>query len=167
MRQLHEKIAPVFLLNEGDSLMHCRNTFITATVDSEENALQSVISGRIGNFPRNFNSNYQFERENLDYAIFRRFRYKLEIPVPDYDCRLKLWNLHLNEKIPGSAKIDLTSLAQEFSLTGGEIRNVVLNACHHLISNPDLKELTYDILYYYARMESSSNLDKRNKKNWI
>jgi len=103
-------------------------------------------------------------RENLDYAIFRRFRYKLEIPVPDYDCRLKLWKLHLNEEIPGSAKIDLTSLAQEFSLTGGEIRNVVLNACHHLISNPDLKELTYDILYYYARMESGSNLDKRNKE---
>lgn len=143
--------------------MHCRNTFITATVDSEENALQSVFLEELETFPGILIVTTNL-RENLDYAIFRRFRYKLEIPVPDYDCRLKLWNLHLNEKIPGSAKIDLTSLAQEFSLTGGEIRNVVLNACHHLISNPDLKELTYDILYYYARMESSSNLDKRNKK---
>ena len=163
MRQLHEKIAPVFLLNEGDSLMHCRNTYITTTVDSEENALQSVFLEELETFPGILIVTTNL-RENLDYAIFRRFRYKLEIPVPDYDCRLKLWKLHLNEEIPGSAKIDLTSLAQEFSLTGGEIRNVVLNACHHLISNPDLKELTYDILYYYARMESSSNLDKRNKE---
>jgi SpoVK/Ycf46/Vps4 family AAA+-type ATPase len=69
-------------------------------------------------------------RQNIDEAFQRRLHMIVEFPVPDPASRRLLWT----RLLPGRPHLDvqprdLDDLALRFELTGGNIRNVVLDAC--------------------------------------
>lgn len=162
MRQIASEANPVFLLNEGDQLIHRRGGDLERSTDVTENAIQSIFLEEMETFPGILivTSNLA---QNLDPAMSRRFHYKLEIPVPDAACRLKLWKLHLPFSIPGADAIDTEPLAQDFHFTGGQIRIVVQNACHEAFTRGPQAKLSLDDLTKYAYLELGSSFESKSR----
>jgi SpoVK/Ycf46/Vps4 family AAA+-type ATPase len=67
-------------------------------------------------------------RKNIDEAFARRMHYVVEFPLPDETHREQLWRGMLPPGIPLDAAVDLRFLARQFVLSGGDIRNVALEA---------------------------------------
>lgn len=65
---------------------------------------------------------------NMDSAFSRRLSFVLEFPLPEKADREKLWRGMLSCGVPVAGDLDVGFLATQFALTGGEIRNVVLDA---------------------------------------
>jgi len=63
----------------------------------------------------------------LDKALERRIAMKVEFDRPDREARRGIWEKLLPKKMPLATDVDLDRLA-ESDLTGGEIKNVILNA---------------------------------------
>ena len=118
-----------------------------------ENAIQNIFLEELEDFPGIIILTTNLV-DNIDDAYFRRFDVKLEFHRPDYECRLKLWKLHLPESIPGAAEIDCEYMARAFDLSGGQISLVVRNACSEAITRSgNERRLTQDDLVRYAREE--------------
>jgi SpoVK/Ycf46/Vps4 family AAA+-type ATPase len=67
-------------------------------------------------------------RRNIDDGFFRRMHFAVEFPFPDEAYRFLIWKQHIPEEAPLGGDIDLDFLAKRFVLSGGNIRNVVVNA---------------------------------------
>ena len=67
-------------------------------------------------------------RENMDEAFTRRLRFIVEFPFPDAASRQQIWQRHFPHEAPVGADIDYAWLAKQFQITGGNIKNIVLNA---------------------------------------
>ncbi len=66
--------------------------------------------------------------QNIDAAFMRRIRYVVNFQLPDEETRLGIWKGAFGEGVPQSDDIDYEYLAQHFRFSGGEIKNVALNA---------------------------------------
>ena len=66
--------------------------------------------------------------QNIDQAFMRRIRYVLSFQLPDKETRKEIWRSAFGEGVPVSDDIDYDFLAEKFELSGGEIKNIVLNA---------------------------------------
>jgi len=159
MREAVNSLSPVFLLNEGDQLIHQRLESPERSVDHAENTIQSVFLEEMETFPGILIITTNLV-ENLDLAMSRRFHYKLEIKVPDYESRAALWRLHLPNTIPGAQDIPVESLAKDFTFTGGQIRLVVQNACHEAFLRGKGTKLTLNDLRKYALLESGTSFER-------
>lgn len=69
-------------------------------------------------------------RQNLDEAFTRRIRFIVEFPFPEVDYRLQIWQGIFPKQMPLKADVDLTVMAQQFKLAGGNIRNIALAAAY-------------------------------------
>jgi AAA+ superfamily predicted ATPase len=69
-------------------------------------------------------------KQNLDEAFARRLTFTLNFPFPEENERRQLWERLWPAHIAREADIDFGSLAREFKLSGGNIRNAVLAAAH-------------------------------------
>jgi AAA+ superfamily predicted ATPase len=67
-------------------------------------------------------------RENMDEAFTRRIRFIVEFPFPNATHRKLIWQTHFPREAPVGADLDYEWLAQQFQITGGNIKNIVLNA---------------------------------------
>jgi AAA+ superfamily predicted ATPase len=67
-------------------------------------------------------------RENMDEAFTRRIRLMVDFPFPNATHRKLIWQTHFPREAPVDADLDYEWLAQQFQITGGNIKNVVLNA---------------------------------------
>jgi SpoVK/Ycf46/Vps4 family AAA+-type ATPase len=67
-------------------------------------------------------------RKNMDEAFTRRIRFIVEFPFPDEKNRLHIWKVHFPGQAPLAEDIDYEFLARQFPISGGSIRNIVLNA---------------------------------------
>jgi hypothetical protein len=65
---------------------------------------------------------------NIDSAFSRRLNFVLDFPLPDKRDRERLWRLMLSAGAPVADDVDFAFLAAQFPLTGGDIRNVTLDA---------------------------------------
>jgi hypothetical protein len=66
--------------------------------------------------------------ENMDPAFLRRLRFIVEFPFPDEASRLRIWRTHFPEAAPVSEEIDYEYLSRQFKISGGNIKNIVLNS---------------------------------------
>lgn len=143
---------PVFLLNECDQIIHKRDAHPIGT-DATENAIQNIILEQLESFPGILIMTTNL-LENIDPAYFRRFDIKIEFNLPDFECRKRLWKLHLPPSIPGVDKIPLEGLARDYPFTGGQIDLVVKNACSEAITREGAAcRLTLADLIKYAERE--------------
>jgi len=66
--------------------------------------------------------------KNIDDAFSRRMHYLVEFPLPDEIHREQLWRGMFPREVPLGKDVDFRFLAKQFSLAGGDIRNVALDA---------------------------------------
>lgn len=67
-------------------------------------------------------------RGNIDDAFLRRLTFQVQFPFPDAGLRRGLWRSVWPRQLPRGDDVDLDRLAEAFTLSGGNIRNVVLGA---------------------------------------
>lgn len=67
-------------------------------------------------------------RQNMDDAFLRRLQFIVEIPFPDEVSRFRIWQVLFPSQAPRDESIDFAFLARQFRLSGGNIKNVVLQA---------------------------------------
>lgn len=65
---------------------------------------------------------------SLDAAFSRRIQFVIDFPRPDAALRERLWRGMFPPEAPLGADVDFALLARSFELSGGEIRNVALDA---------------------------------------
>ncbi|SRR5579884_567151 len=66
--------------------------------------------------------------QNIDDAFSRRIQMSLVFPFPNEASRMEIWKKHLPKEAPLAEEVDLGFLASQFKISGGNIRNIVLNA---------------------------------------
>lgn len=66
-------------------------------------------------------------RTNIDEAFMRRMRYVVEFKMPDKQTRKEIWKDCLEGKMQ-LMDIDFDYLAEKIELSGGYIKNIILNA---------------------------------------
>ncbi len=116
----------VFLfMNEADQLLSARGAVMQAA-DKEYNQMQNLLLEELENFDGVFIATTNLV-DLFDTAWNRRFNVKIRFDVPKYETRLRLWQVHVNDKMPLSPDVDFRKLA-EYELAGGSIANVVYNA---------------------------------------
>ena len=71
--------------------------------------------------------------EELDSAIERRLTAKIEFPLPDLESREKIYKSLIPKKAPLAKDVSFRELAQ-FEMSGGHIKNVVLNGARIAVS---------------------------------
>jgi hypothetical protein len=69
-------------------------------------------------------------RANIDEAFLRRLDVVIDFPMPEEDERFAIWRMHLPERVPVAADVDLPFMAARFRLSGGHIRNICLTAAY-------------------------------------
>jgi SpoVK/Ycf46/Vps4 family AAA+-type ATPase len=65
-------------------------------------------------------------RKNIDEAFARRMNFAVEFPIPQESDRYRIWESIFPEEAPLGQDLDLYFLARQFTITGGNIRNIVL-----------------------------------------
>jgi SpoVK/Ycf46/Vps4 family AAA+-type ATPase len=67
-------------------------------------------------------------QRNIDDAFLRRIKDVVDFPFPDDKLRARIWRGHFPSKAPKADDIDFDFLSSQFKLTGGNVKNIVLNA---------------------------------------
>jgi SpoVK/Ycf46/Vps4 family AAA+-type ATPase len=67
-------------------------------------------------------------RQNLDEAFVRRLAFTIHFPAPDEASRRQIWTKIWPAETPLAKEIDFDFLAQQFKLSGGNIKNIALAA---------------------------------------
>jgi len=91
---------------------------------------------------------------NIDDAFARRVQYVVTFPIPDMATRERMWRGMLTDEIPHDQQIDIAFLARQFELTGGEIRNVMLDAAYRAARSSvpiDFGDLLQAVARLYAK----------------
>lgn len=74
-------------------------------------------------------------RQNIDEAFLRRIQVIIEFPSPDTELRLKIWKQTLPSTPHSDVSGDqLQDIAERFAITGGSIRNVVIDAAFRALA---------------------------------
>lgn len=90
-------------------------------------------------------------RGNLDEAFFRRLQFVVDLPFPEYEDRLRIWQSLFPKGVPAAPGIDLSVMARRFRFAGGNIRNVLVSAAYQAAANGHV--LTMEHLFHGARRE--------------
>lgn len=75
----------------------------------------------------------------LDEAMHRRIALSLMFEPPDARLRLAIWQKHIPKNLQLDDDVDLKSLAIEFELTGGFIKNAVFQALAQAVNRVQLE----------------------------
>lgn len=111
----------VLLLDECDSLITQRNN-VGIILGSEINTLLTEIEKCEGIMILTTN-----RVDTLDTALERRISLIIEFPEPNFELRQEIWKKIIPKKLPIAKKIKIAKLA-EYKLTGGQIKNAILQA---------------------------------------
>lgn len=138
-----QKVTPVLLFNEADQLIGKRVTAVEHSTDQLHNSIQNILLEEFENFKGLLIATTNL-KDNLDAAFSRRFLFQIEFSLPDERQRHGILKANL-KKIPCDRRIDLESLAKDFALSGGEIKNAIHQACLEAVKL-DRKVLTNELL---------------------
>ncbi len=94
----------------------------------------------------------------LDPAVWRRFTYKLELGLPGFDARRRLFHLFLADHAPPDNEVeDFVSLAD--GMTGADIRQVCENAIRESILADRSAVAVADVLRGIVGVQLGNNAD--------
>lgn len=116
----------ILLFDEGDALFSKR-TEVNDSHDKYANVETSYLLQKIESYEgiaivtTNLLS-------NIDEAFIRRFAFVVHFPLPTPEYRRQIWRNVFPKEVPLSKTLDLEFLADHFELTGGNIKNIALNA---------------------------------------
>lgn len=100
----------------------------------------------------------------LDEAIERRLTTKVEFDAPTAELRKKIWERMIPKKAPIAKDVDLEAIA-EIELTGGNIKNAMLNAAR-IAAYAEQKEIDQASFLeaIYKEIEARKSFKKAMKK---
>jgi ATP-dependent 26S proteasome regulatory subunit len=87
-------------------------------------------------------SNFQ---KNIDEAFTRRLRFIIEIPFPDRHYRARIWRNIFPAEMPRTKDIEFDFLAAKFEISGGNIKNIALNAAFLAAENSGIVSMKHII----------------------
>jgi AAA+ superfamily predicted ATPase len=90
-------------------------------------------------------------KQNLDEAFARRLTFSVNFAFPEAAERRRLWDALWPPRAPRGDDVDLAWFAQEYRLSGGNIRNTVLAAVHLAAANGQV--VSRDHLQHATRRE--------------
>jgi hypothetical protein len=111
---------PILFFNEADAILGTRGVLSTSNARQTENAIQNILLEELENFKGIFIATTNLV-QNLDAAFERRFLFKVKFAQPSETSRKLIWL----EKMPHLYEEDARHLGAMFSLSGGQIENVV------------------------------------------
>jgi ATP-dependent 26S proteasome regulatory subunit len=82
---------------------------------------------------------------------------RVEFPIPSYEERQRLWELHLDGHSPAAGNADIGALANKFRFSGGQIRDAVATARNLALGRGEERIATSD-LYEASRAHSNQKL---------
>ena len=115
-------LAPILLFNEADAILGVRMEGVTRAVDKMENSIQNIILQEMESLDGIMIATTNLTT-NLDKAFERRFLYKIQFNRPTVEARSQIWQAML----PSLTGEDAHTLASQFDLSGGEIKNITAN----------------------------------------
>lgn len=133
--RMRSSTPPVVVINEADALLHQR-TQAAHAADHMQNNLVSILLEEIERFQGLLVLTVNDVRR-MDDAFSRRIDMKIFFDRPSAPLRERLWALYLPSTIPGAESIDLPSLAQQYDLSGGQIRTIIANTCAEAVLRPE------------------------------
>jgi SpoVK/Ycf46/Vps4 family AAA+-type ATPase len=166
LKQLFEKAEisdTILFFDEADALFG-RRTEIRDAHDRYANITVSYLLERMERF-KGLVILAANKKENLDDAFIRRIRFLIDFPMPSFNERKKIWKKAMPKGVDHS-EVDITFLAKQFPISGGNIRSIVFNACFQSIADPKLRdklsmeELIKAVKHEYDKMNHSINLDQ-------
>jgi AAA+ superfamily predicted ATPase len=89
---------------------------------------------------------------NMDDAFTRRLAFTVHFPFPSETERLKIWRVVWPEQTPLAAEADFATLARDFKLSGGNIKNVALSAAYGAAATQS-ERITIDHIRHALRRE--------------
>jgi len=90
-------------------------------------------------------------RKNMDEAFARRMHFTVEFPMPEEEDRLRIWRGVFPGEAPLSKDTDLNFMARQFKISGGNIKNIALNAA--FLAAQDGKVITIEHLIRATKRE--------------
>jgi AAA+ superfamily predicted ATPase len=73
-------------------------------------------------------------QQNLDEAFMRRINVIVEFPFPDAAARARIWRGVFPRGLQAPSDTELAELAERFALTGGNIKNIVVDAAFRALA---------------------------------
>ena len=152
----------VLLFDECDALLTQRNS--GSSVSAAENRIINILLQELEQYPGTviFTTNRATE---LDPALERRIMLKLEINRPERKERENIWQTLTAKRIPLDKNIDWEAISS-IGLSGGEIKNALLN----LAKNPEMhaphKKVTTTDLLEIARQEEQNRFLTESRKSF-
>jgi ATP-dependent 26S proteasome regulatory subunit len=90
-------------------------------------------------------------RQNIDDAFLRRIQVIVEFPAPDAPLRFAIWQRSISPSGNGLTETEMRDVATRFSLSGGSIRNVAIEAAYRALANNRTKITLRDVIDSIAR----------------
>jgi SpoVK/Ycf46/Vps4 family AAA+-type ATPase len=125
--QIAQEEKAVLLFDEADSIAARRSTSPDQSFTREANAVVNVLLKELETFRGVviFATNLA---ANFDPAFERRIRTQVLFETPDVPSRERIWRAQMHPRTPLHSDVDFRRLAEQFEVTGGDIRNAVLKA---------------------------------------
>lgn len=120
-----EKNNTILFFDEADAIFGKRSE-VSDSKDRYANTEVSYILQRIEHYDGVVILATNYKR-NIDEAFMRRMRYLVEFIMPSCELRREIWLSSFSPEIPVE-HLDYDYLARQFELSGGSIKNIVLNA---------------------------------------
>jgi SpoVK/Ycf46/Vps4 family AAA+-type ATPase len=154
------KKGKVLFLDECDSLITARS-MVGMILGAEINTLLTEIEKFEGILILATN-----RIDTLDEALERRIGLIVEFKNPNFEQRQKIWEKLLPKKLPLGKCVDLEKLAS-FNLTGGQIKNVLLQAARTAVADDEKQvKLTHFTLAAERLMKSKNLMGTFKSSPW-
>jgi len=114
------EITPILLFNEADAILGTRKENGKSNTQQTENAIQNIILEEMERFEGIMMATTNLAG-NLDTAFERRFLFKIKFENPTVEAKTKIWQ----SKLSWLSSDFTQKLSTDFSLSGGEIDNIV------------------------------------------
>jgi hypothetical protein len=158
----------ILFFDEADSLFG-RRTEVSDAHDRYANLEISYLLERMERF-KGLAILATNRKKDLDEAFLRRLRYIVDFPLPDAEERKKIWRQVVPEHAD-SSQLEFEFLAEQFPLSGGNIRSIVFNACLQCadgsklvgtdgVSQLTMKEVIVAVKREFDKMNRSLSLEQ-------
>lgn len=150
----------VVVFDEADALF-AKRFYETYSTDRMHNYMTNILMKKIERFDGVVILTTNREVV-VDEAFERRIILKLKFDIPGPEERAKIWRKLIPEKLPLASDVDFEKLGKIYELTGGEIKNAILNAVTECAYRGE-KHLKMELLEEFAQKETM-RLKGRNIK---
>ncbi len=148
----------VICFDEADSLLYSRHRM----EHERDIAFVNVMLQEIERFEGVLCLTTNFDTA-LDPALERRVSLKVKFSPPDRSLRADIWRSLIPPKVTVAPDVDFEALGQRFVMSGGYIKNAVLNTLRRLVKEKR-SLMTMEDLLFGARMEQEGMYLKENKQ---